>query len=56
MIIEKCIQSSSQVTDVSCSKSGNTSLGTLHLTTHHMIFVYDDSSKEEMWVRLTEGS
>ncbi|KAK7693839.1 hypothetical protein QCA50_003411 [Cerrena zonata] len=39
-----------KVTDVSCSKSGSTSYGTLHLTTHHMIFVYDDTSKEEMWV------
>ncbi|CAL1705304.1 unnamed protein product [Somion occarium] len=38
-----------KVPDVLCSKSGSTSSGTLHLTTHHLIFVYDDSTKEEMW-------
>ncbi|TCD70246.1 hypothetical protein EIP91_004147 [Steccherinum ochraceum] len=39
-----------KVEDVLCSKGGTTLRGTIHLTTHHLIFRYDDTSKEEMWV------
>lgn len=33
-----------------CSKAGSTLPGTVHLTTHHLIFAYDDAAKDEMWV------
>ena len=33
-----------------CTKGGNTSSGTLHLTAHHAIFHYEEEGKEEMWV------
>ncbi|KAH8106892.1 phosphatases II [Cristinia sonorae] len=39
-----------RVEDVFCSKAGNTLRGTVHLTTHHLIFRYDESEKDEMWV------
>ncbi|KAF9014067.1 protein-tyrosine phosphatase-like protein [Cyathus striatus] len=32
------------------SKSGTTSLGTVHLTAHHLIFNYDEGELNEMWV------
>jgi len=41
-----------QVEGVLCGKGGSTSSGTVHLTAHHLIFHYDDTSKEEMWVSL----
>ncbi|THH28927.1 hypothetical protein EUX98_g5268 [Antrodiella citrinella] len=39
-----------KVEDVLCSKGGTSHRGTIHLTTHHLIFRYDDSAKDEMWV------
>ncbi|KAL0946768.1 hypothetical protein HGRIS_012943 [Hohenbuehelia grisea] len=39
-----------KVEGVACTKAGTTSLGTLHLTAHHLIFKYDDTKLEEMWV------
>ncbi|KAF8643804.1 hypothetical protein AX16_008822 [Volvariella volvacea WC 439] len=39
----------SKVENVSCTKAGKTSGGTVHLTAHHLIFRYDGSA-EEMWV------
>ncbi|KAI0362640.1 phosphatases II [Trametes cingulata] len=39
-----------KVQNVLCTKGGNTSFGTLHLTAHHAIFHYDEEGKEEMWV------
>ncbi|KAI0045386.1 phosphatases II, partial [Auriscalpium vulgare] len=40
----------SKVLNVLCSRSGKSSLGTLHLTAHHLIFSYQDGGEEEMWV------
>ncbi|KAL4266195.1 protein-tyrosine phosphatase family protein [Pleurotus pulmonarius] len=40
----------SKVEHVSCTKSGTTLLGTVHLTAHHLIFRYNDQTVEEMWV------
>lgn len=42
-----------QVEGVLCSKAGLTQPGTLHLTAHHLIFAYDETGKEEMWVSVT---
>lgn len=39
-----------QVEQVLCSKGGTTQSGTLHLTTHHLIFGYENPDEEEMWV------
>ncbi|KAL4246036.1 protein-tyrosine phosphatase family protein [Abortiporus biennis] len=40
-----------KVEDVLCSKSGNTHTGTLHLTTHHLIFGYEPVAElDELWV------
>ncbi|KAG2349521.1 phosphatases II [Suillus weaverae] len=40
----------SKVEKVLCGKSGGAHYGSLHLTAHHLIFRYEDSEKEEMWV------
>ncbi|KAJ7632852.1 protein-tyrosine phosphatase-like protein [Roridomyces roridus] len=40
----------SKVEKVSCTKNGNTLVGTVHLTAHHLIFRYDDEQEKEMWV------
>lgn len=39
----------SQVENVTCTKSGTTLLGTIHLTAHHIIFRYDGGAEKEMW-------
>jgi hypothetical protein len=39
-----------QIERVTCSKSGITLEGTLHLTAHHLIFNYDKGIEPEMWV------
>jgi myotubularin-related protein 6/7/8 len=39
-----------QVDNVVCTKQAVSSLGTLHLTAHHLIFRYDNDNEEEMWV------
>ncbi|PFH54167.1 hypothetical protein AMATHDRAFT_72690 [Amanita thiersii Skay4041] len=39
----------SKVEGVACLKSGSTSIGTIHLTAHHLIFRVNDA-QEEMWV------
>lgn len=40
----------SKVENVTCTKSGTTLLGTIHLTAHHIIFRYDGGAEKEMWV------
>ncbi|KAG6832072.1 hypothetical protein H0H92_005494 [Tricholoma furcatifolium] len=40
----------SKVERVSCTKSGTTRFGTIHLTAHHLIFRYDEEAEKEMWV------
>ncbi|KAF9484650.1 protein phosphatase [Pholiota conissans] len=40
----------SKVEQVLFSKSGSTSVGTIHLTAHHIIFRYDDAGEKEMWM------
>ncbi|TFK42336.1 protein-tyrosine phosphatase-like protein [Crucibulum laeve] len=40
----------SKVERVACTKSGATSVGTVHLTAHHLIFRYDGGKEKEMWV------
>ncbi|KAF8637411.1 hypothetical protein AX17_002906 [Amanita inopinata Kibby_2008] len=40
----------SKVEDVTCTKNGITSTGTIHLTAHHIIFRFNDAKQEEMWV------
>ncbi|KAG1754381.1 phosphatases II [Suillus lakei] len=40
----------SKVEKVLCGKSGGAHYGSLHLTAHHLIFRYEDSEREEMWV------
>jgi hypothetical protein len=40
-----------QVERVQCNKPTLQGDGTLHLTAHHLIFIYDgDTSEKEMWV------
>ncbi|KDQ60914.1 hypothetical protein JAAARDRAFT_191045 [Jaapia argillacea MUCL 33604] len=39
-----------KVENVLCSKTGKTSLGTIHLTAHHLIVSYDGGVEEEFWV------
>ncbi|KAG7092604.1 hypothetical protein E1B28_008947 [Marasmius oreades] len=39
----------SKVEDVLCTKAGAALKGTIHLTTHHLIFRYDDNKEKEMW-------
>ncbi|KAH9930636.1 protein-tyrosine phosphatase-like protein [Fomitopsis serialis] len=39
-----------KVEGVFCTKTGSTASGTVHLTAHHLIFHYDDTGKEEMWI------
>lgn len=41
-----------QVDKVLCGKSGSAHYGSLHLTAHHLIFRYEETDKEEMWVGL----
>lgn len=40
-----------QVERVTCTKSGSTLTGTIHLTAHHLIFQYDEDKESELWVR-----
>ncbi|TFK76237.1 phosphatases II [Pluteus cervinus] len=40
----------SKVEGVAYTRSGTTTLGTVHLTAHHLIFRYNDSTVEESWV------
>ena len=35
---------------VAFTKTGTTSIGTIHLTAHHIIFRYDDGKEKEIWV------
>jgi len=39
-----------KVPGVSLHKGSRTATGTVHLTAHHLIFSYDGSSNQEMWV------
>ncbi|KAG2365707.1 phosphatases II [Suillus spraguei] len=39
-----------KVEKVLCGKSGGAHYGSLHLTAHHLIFRYEESEKEELWV------
>jgi myotubularin-related protein 6/7/8 len=39
-----------QVEGVSLVKAGQSSVGTLHLTAHHLIFRHETGGSEEMWV------
>ncbi|KAG7448061.1 phosphatases II [Guyanagaster necrorhizus] len=39
----------SKVEHVSCTKSGSTVTGTIHLTAHHLIFQYDEGKEKELW-------
>ncbi|KIL69936.1 hypothetical protein M378DRAFT_184300 [Amanita muscaria Koide BX008] len=40
----------SKVESVVCTKGAVASRGSIHLTAHHLIFRFDDTQKEEMWV------
>ncbi|KIJ10493.1 hypothetical protein PAXINDRAFT_177455 [Paxillus involutus ATCC 200175] len=40
----------SKVEKVLCGKSGSAQYGSVHLTAHHLIFRYEDTEREEMWV------
>ena len=40
----------SQVEQVQIAKGGTISMGTVHLTAHHIIFHYDAAGEKEMWV------
>ncbi|PBK78460.1 phosphatases II [Armillaria solidipes] len=40
----------SKVERVTCTKSGSTLTGTIHLTAHHLIFQYDEDKESELWV------
>lgn len=39
-----------KVERVAFTKTGTTSIGTIHLTAHHIIFRYDDGKEKEIWV------
>ncbi|THU82889.1 phosphatases II [Dendrothele bispora CBS 962.96] len=42
----------SKVEKVLCIKSGESLLGTVHLTAHHLIFRYENEKAKEMWATL----
>jgi hypothetical protein len=54
--LDRILNETNQVEGVSLTKAGQSTTGTLHLTTHHIIFHYDDENTQEMWVSFLLGA